>query len=349
MYMYLPIDILKEEYEGENHQSIETQRLRFAQTIGVQLDEQAEEKEKDNYNKGGRRRSRSPRGRSDEEDEETEDEGRSIEFSPSSHGKNTRIVNKKLNIFHNQKGWTGIYAFSKNQSPEVSITVEQLPMGTALCLYATTGYILPYAIIRHSIIVKDNIASVTELEIHNATITSYSTGGSGGEDYFTENISIEGCGLYIERNVCIDLQTGEFTQNNETRYHWLTGESGRTGEKPKSLVDLAKLSIIEQGDPEKIALAKQVGIITEEDLQKRGSYDFYVLTHENPSTLKHVNVVGQPTLANILDHLSNALKQKIVTIYSVNTRSDITELDLRLGEIPSTIIAQNDKGECYGF
>jgi len=124
---------------------------------------------------------------------------------------------KVFSDFHSkQTGWIDVLAWShgcsssgkKGNLQDISLTKWMDQYTPLVYVMVMRGEILQHALLRIVYPPKDDKLKVTEYQMNNATISSLSTGGSGGEDRLTENITIM-FEAFSMRIVEFDILTGD--------------------------------------------------------------------------------------------------------------------------------------------
>jgi len=138
-----------------------------------------------------------------------------------------KAVAKPIEVFH--EDWIYVLAWSHGVSgsgrstrrgqglQDISLTKYQDALSPALYVMTMRGEVVPHAILRIISEPKADKVKITEYTLFNVTVTSLSTGGSGGENRLTENTTVDFTSFKLR--VCeIDLTTGDI--GNESSGFW---------------------------------------------------------------------------------------------------------------------------------
>eukprot|EP01117_Protostelium_nocturnum_P004251 TRINITY_DN155_c0_g1_i2.p1 TRINITY_DN155_c0_g1~~TRINITY_DN155_c0_g1_i2.p1 ORF type:complete len:319 (+),score=116.59 TRINITY_DN155_c0_g1_i2:132-1088(+) len=223
MFLYVPVDV---DVKAEGYQSPDTKvdipRLIKAINAKPKEENAAEEEEDDGYGRGRYGRGNGP-----------------------DHS-------KELKAEHPEPLWTDILAWSWGMShsgttpniQDISMTRYCDFRSEAFSYYLVKGVKLPQVFLRVISRPKKQKMQVQEFELVNAQFSSISTGGSGGEDRLTENVTI-----MFEQVVATKY---EFSMETEevslySTFFWDDKEQkatrGGTGLKVDSLADMAKAAL----------------------------------------------------------------------------------------------------------
>jgi len=138
-----------------------------------------------------------------------------------------KAMSKPIQKFH--KGWITVLAWSHGVShgrstrrggggmQDISLTKYQDPLSPALYILVMRGEVIPHAILRIISEPKNDKVKISEYCLYNVTVTSLSTGGSGGERRLTENTTVDFSSFKL-RMCEVDLITGDI--GNESSGFW---------------------------------------------------------------------------------------------------------------------------------
>jgi len=105
--------------------------------------------------------------------------------------------------------------YSDNASPQMTVMVM-------------VGEVLPHGILRVTYNPADGKIKVIEMVLKNVQISSISTGGSGGEDRLTENITVTFSSIFM-RHVTINVADGKFLEDSKGSWDGETKKGEREG------------------------------------------------------------------------------------------------------------------------
>jgi len=149
-----------------------------------------------------------------------------------------KMVSKEIGNYHD--GWISVLAWSHGVShggrtrrggqslQDISLTKYQDTNSPALYIMVMRGEVIPHALLRIISEPKNEKVKVTEYSLFNVTVTSLSTGGSGGESRLTENMSVDFTSFKL-RMCDIDLTTGDITKESSGFWDNVAKEGVRDG------------------------------------------------------------------------------------------------------------------------
>jgi len=105
--------------------------------------------------------------------------------------------------------------YSDNASPQMTVMVM-------------VGEVLPHGILRVVYAPDDGKVKFIEFVMKNVQISSISTGGSGGEDRLTENITVQFSSVFM-RHVTINIEDGKFLEDSKGQWDGETKKGDRDG------------------------------------------------------------------------------------------------------------------------
>ncbi|EGG16924.1 hypothetical protein DFA_07905 [Cavenderia fasciculata] len=219
---------------------------------------------------------------------------------------NQTPAERNFKRFHSQ--WYDVLAYSHGSSSgsvqAFSMTGYTSELTPILEMMVIRGDILPFAIFRVFQKMTGNKLSILEYELKNVAVSSVSTGGSGGEDRFTENITLEAQEI-THKIINIDTDTLEYNSYSSATFNNKKKEFSRTISTANARDALGGLEITQSFDfsvPENAKKAADLGLgrVTME-------HQFSVQINKSPNIFKKIDL-EQPTLVN--------LKSKIAKIYN---------------------------------
>jgi len=110
------------------------------------------------------------------------------------------------------------------------------------------GEVLPHAILRVTYNPSEGKFKVIEMVLKNVQISSISTGGSGGEDRLTENITVTFSSIFL-RHVTINVADGKFLEDSKGSWDGETKKGEREGRfTVQSLKNIVKKAVSDNMD-----------------------------------------------------------------------------------------------------
>jgi len=264
-----------------------------------------------------------------------------------------KALGKLLDTHH--QGWVSVLAWShgvsmgknkrRNQGmQDISLTKWQDAISPALYIMTMRGEVIPHPLLRLISKPKNDKVKVTEYTLFNLTVTSLSTGGSGGEDRLTENIAVDFKSFKL-RMCEIDLTTGDM--GNESAGFWdnVAKEGIRDGVQsvpplratlrayicanaelflPKELVALHRAELI---PAEELGISPMSGIVP-----PNGRRFVVCKSSNNTSDMRRfqeifVKTITLPTLANIVADKLKVPLSDVGHIYYVDSRERLIQLE----------------------
>jgi len=196
-----------------------------------------EENNENDDDGGGRRRGRG-RGRDDPNSQAIESSHKDrhgwIPILAWSHGASSSSSRYSRGGGSNMQDLS-MTKYCDNASPQMTVMVM-------------VGEVLPHGILRVCYMPEGGKFKVIEFVMKNVQISSISTGGSGGEDRLTENITITFSSIFM-RHVTINVEDGKFLEDSKGSWD---GES-KKGEREglfnvRALKDLCKKAVLDNVD-----------------------------------------------------------------------------------------------------
>jgi len=149
---------------------------------------------------------------------------------------------------------------------------------SALYIMVMRGEVIPHALLRIISEPKGDKVKITEYSLFNVTVTSLSTGGSGGENRLTENMTVDFTSFRL-RMCEVDLTTGDVGKESSGFWDNVAKEGTRDGVQtvpqlkstlrqyicenvelfhPKELMSLARAELI---PAEELGLSPNLGVV----------------------------------------------------------------------------------------
>jgi len=164
--------------------------------------------------------------------------------------------------------WGGSSGSGKGNMQDLSMTKYSDNYSPLMTVMVMVGEVLPHAFLRVCYKPVDGAFKVIEMGLKGVQVTSISTGGSGGEDRLTENITISFQSIFI-RHVKISKEDGKFLEDSRGSWDGEKNEGHREGLfnvlPLKTLVKKAISSQVDLFDPKKLSLLPKA-ILEELDL-----------------------------------------------------------------------------------
>jgi len=188
------------------------------------------------------------------------------------------------NAHKDRAGWIPVLAWShgasngssrwggsssgKGNMQDLSMTKYSDNYSPLMTVMVMVGEVLPHAFLRVCYKAQDGAFKVNEIGLKGVQVTSISTGGSGGEDRLTENITISFQSIFI-RHVKIATEDGKFLEDSRGSWDGEKNEGLREGLfnvlPLKTLVKKSISAQVDLFDPKKLSLLPKA-ILEELDL-----------------------------------------------------------------------------------
>jgi len=144
-------------------------------------------------------------------------------------------------VHKDRAGWISILAWSHGASngstrygrggssmQDLSMTKYSDNASPQMTVMVMVGEVLPHGILRVVYPPDEGKVKVIEFVMKNVQITSISTGGSGGEDRLTENVTISFSQVFM-RHVTINIADGKFLEDSKGAWDGDTKKGERDG------------------------------------------------------------------------------------------------------------------------
>jgi len=152
---------------------------------------------------------------------------------------------------------------------DISLTKWQDALSPALYIMVMRGEVIPHALLRLISEPKGEKVKITEYSLFNVTVTSLSTGGSGGENRLTENMTVDFTSFKL-RMCEIDLTTGDLGKESSGFWDNIAKEGVRDGvQSVPQLKSMLRAYICENSElfhPKELIALHRADLIPAEEL-----------------------------------------------------------------------------------
>ncbi|EGG23653.1 hypothetical protein DFA_05787 [Cavenderia fasciculata] len=210
---------------------------------------------------------------------------------------------------------------------EFTMTKFICSLSPVLNYFCLKNEFIPKVIFRAQTTKKKGILSVLEYEFEAVAITNQSvSGGAGGKP--VETISLKPTTV-MHKMYEIDLASGEYITQRKMSFNVSSNLGSRSiVNQDKVIDDIAKDHVLDDNEPEKVKLLKEMGLVSAHQHKFTNSFNYYrILASFDPPLYKKIAIPSPKTRAGLIENTAKAIGKKASDIEAIYDSGILVEIE----------------------